>query len=158
MLARSTTSTTFTRHIYQLVEYVAASSLTSTRTGNSPGTKSHTMIGYLIGDILALCFAMLYPGIALYITSCGSPGTTSLEATKAKWRARLAQSRAEGVKNFARAIVEGWFPDPCEQSIKEKALGQTMKCTLEDYDICAEGMMNYDYERELRRIGKGLRR
>jgi hypothetical protein len=29
---------------------------------------------------------------------------------------------------------------------------------LEGYDICVEGMMNYDYERELRRVGKDLRR
>jgi hypothetical protein len=35
--------------------------------------------------------------------------------------------------------MERWLPDPCEQSIKENALGQTIKCTLEGYDICAEG-------------------
>jgi hypothetical protein len=31
-----------------------------------------------------------------------------------------------------------------------------MKCMLEGYDVSAEGMMNYDYERELRRVGEGF--
>src|SRR5947209_19917957 len=88
----------FTRHIYQLVEKAVASSPASTRTGNSPATKVHAVIGCSMGGVLALRFAMLYPGTALYIISCDSPGMTSLETSKAKWRARLAQFRAEGVE------------------------------------------------------------
>ena len=69
----------------------------------------------------------------------------------------MAQFRAEGVENLARATVERWFPEPCEDAIKQKALEQTMACTLEGYEICAEGIMNYDYEEEFRRIGDGGR-
>jgi hypothetical protein len=81
---------------------------------------------------------------------------TSLETSKAKWRAHLAQFRAEGAITFARTTAERWCLDPYEQSIKEKAFRQTMKCTLECCDICAEGMMNYDYEREFKRIWEGF--
>ena len=77
----------------------------------------------------------------------------SLETSKAKWRARLVQFCTEGVENLARVIAERWFPDPCSQSIKEKALRQTMKCALEGYDIRTEGIVNCQYEKEFRRIG-----
>jgi hypothetical protein len=106
-----------------------------------------------MGGVLVLRLAMLCPGTALYIISCDSPGMTSLETSKATWRARLGQFRAEEVENLAR---ERQFPDPCEQSIKENVLGQTMKCMPEGYDVSVEGMMNYDYERELRRVGEGF--
>jgi hypothetical protein len=83
MLARSTASTTFTRHIYQLVEHVAASSPAPTCTGNSLGTKLHTAIGCSMGGVLVLRFAMLCPGTALPIISCDSHDMMSLETSKA---------------------------------------------------------------------------
>jgi hypothetical protein len=52
--------------------------------------------------VLVLRLAILCPGTALYIISYNSPGMTSLETSKATWRVRLAQFRAEGVENLAR--------------------------------------------------------
>jgi hypothetical protein len=65
------------------------------------------------------------------------------------------RSRDSDSRTSLGATVERWFLDFREQGIKEKALGQTMKRTLEGYDICAEGM-NYDYEREFRMTGEGF--
>jgi hypothetical protein len=91
-----------------------------------------------MGGVLVLRFAMLCPRTALHIISCDSRYDEPRDL-ESQWRARLAQFRAKGVENLARATMERWLPDPCEQSIKENALGQTIMCTLEGYDICAEG-------------------
>jgi 3-oxoadipate enol-lactonase len=145
----------FTRHIRQLVELATAPSPVPSRTEDPPRGQVHAIIGCSMGGVLALRYAMLYPGTALHIICCDAPGMTSLEASKSKWRARLTQFRAECVENLASATVERWFPDPCEARIKEKALEQTRVCTLEGYEICAEGIMNYDYEGDFRKIGDG---
>jgi 3-oxoadipate enol-lactonase len=108
-----------------------------------------------MGSVLALRYAMLYPGTASYVICCDSPGITSLEVSKAKWSSRMTQFHAEGVEDLARATVERWFPDPCEETVKQKALEQTMACTLEGYEIYAQAIMNYDYEQEFRSIGEG---
>jgi 3-oxoadipate enol-lactonase len=144
----------FTRHIRQLIEQATTSSPANPRPEHSSRVQLHAVIGCSMGGVLALRYAMLYPGTASYIICCDAPGMTSLETSKTKWRARLAQFRAEGVDNLASATVERWFPDPCEEAVKEKALQQTRACTLEGYEVCAEGIMNYDYETEFRRIGE----
>ena len=105
-----------------------------------------------MGGVLALRFALLYSGAASHIIACDMPGMTSLAASKPKWTARIAQFRAEGVANLARATVERWFPDPCAQNIKDAALEQTMSCKLDGYVALAEGIMTYDYAAELGRI------
>ena len=111
-----------TRHIRQLIEHVSASSPAHLRTGDSSKIKVHAIIGCSMGGVLALRYAMLYPGTASHVICCDAPGMTSLEVSKAKWRARLAQFRAEGVETLAHATVERWLPDPCEDVIQAKAL------------------------------------
>jgi 3-oxoadipate enol-lactonase len=107
-----------------------------------------------MGAVLALRYAMLYPGSASHIVSCDALGMVSLEASKPKWRARLAQFRAHGVEDLARVTVERWFPEPCEQAVKAEALAQTRACTLRGYEVCAEGIMSYDYDADLGRVGE----
>lgn len=105
-----------------------------------------------MGGVLALRYALLYPGSASKIIACDMPGMTSLEAAKPKWRSRISQFRAEGVENLAVATVERWFPDPCPEGVKEEALTMTRQCSLTGYEICAEAIMNYDYEGELQNL------
>lgn len=147
----------FARHLHQLVQHATVSaSPTQPRTQDSSrGQQVHAVIGCSMGGVLALRYAMLYPGSASHIVSCDAPGMTSLEASKPKWRVRLAQFRAHGVEDLARATVERWFPEPCEQAVKAEALVQTRACTLRGYEVCVEGIMSYDYEAELGRVGKG---
>lgn len=131
----------FTTHIRALIRAVAG-----------PEADPYAIIGCSMGGVLAMRYAMLYPGTVSKVICCDAPGLTSLESAKPKWRARMKQFREEGVDDLARATVERWFPDPCSNAVKEKALAQTRSCSLAGYEICAEAIMNYDYNDDLRRM------
>ncbi len=133
----------FTTHIRELIKSV---------TGSEDGVP-YAVIGCSMGGVLALRYAMLYPGSANRIIACDMPGMTALETSKTKWRARMAQFKEQGVEGLAAATVERWFPDPCPPGIREEALKQTRACTFEGYSICAEAIMNYDYDSELDKVG-----
>ena len=133
----------FTTHIRELVRAVTHSDV-----------DPYAVVGCSMGGVLALRYAMLYPGSAKRIIACDMPGMTALETSKQKWRTRMQQFREEGVENLAHATVERWFPGPCPPEIKEKALQQTRSCTFVGYSICAEAIMNYDYDTELEKVGE----
>ena len=133
----------FTRHIQHIIQ---------TRC---PDEKPYALVGCSIGGVLVLRYAQMYPGSAQKIISCAAPGAKSLEVSKPKWASRIEQFKAEGtVDNLAVSTIERWFPDPCEPSIREKALEITKTCTLPGYEICAKCTTNYDYSGELEQIRK----
>jgi 3-oxoadipate enol-lactonase len=134
----------FTHHMHSLVRTVC------------PGRTLHAIIGCSMGGVLAIRYAMLYPGEVAKVISCDAPGMTSLEASKPKWRERIAKFKAEGVEDLARVTVERWFPDPCTESVRAEGLGMTRTCTLEGYEVCAKGIMDYDYTGELAGIDPDL--
>jgi 3-oxoadipate enol-lactonase len=106
-----------------------------------------------MGGVLSLRYPLLYPtSPPRFIISCDAPGMTSLEASIPKWRARISQFRSEGVENLAAATTERWFPAPCTPEVRAEGLDMTRTCTLEGYEICAGGIMGYDYTDELRVI------
>lgn len=131
----------FTRHIRHIIEITC------------PAQEPYGLVGCSIGGVLALRYAQMYPGSAQKLVSCAAPGVKSLEVSKPKWAARVAQFKAEGnVDNLAVATTERWFPDPCEPSIREKGLQLTKTCTLPGYEICAKCTTNYDYSDQLDKI------
>jgi 3-oxoadipate enol-lactonase len=134
---------TFCAHIHSMVE----------RT--TPGRAPFGFIGCSMGGVLALRYAMLYPGQLKKVVSCDAPGMTSLEESKSKWRERIAMFEKEGVEALAKVTVKRWFPDPCPQGVREEAFRQTVTCSLAGYVTCAEGIMDYDYEEELEKVGEG---
>lgn len=107
-----------------------------------------------MGGVLALRYALMYPGEVSKVVACDMPGMTSLEASKPLWRDRIAMFREDGVDELAQKTVKRWFPDPCPQGVKEEALKQTQSCTLQGYEVCAEGIMGFDYTEELAKIDK----
>ncbi|KAJ5097158.1 hypothetical protein N7456_007879 [Penicillium angulare] len=133
----------FVSHIYTLVQKVAA-----------PGKVPFAFIGCSIGGVLALRYAQMYPGALDKVISCDAPGLSTIEAAKPLWISRMAQFKAEGVENLAKATVERWFPEPCLDSVREGMLEQTRSCTLEGYQACAMAVMNYDYFPGLKNIEK----
>lgn len=130
----------FCRHIHDMVEKT------------TPGKPPFGFIGCSMGGVLALRYALLYPGALTKVVSCDAPGMTSLEESKPKWRERIELFRSQGVEALARITVDRWFPDPCSPAVREEALGHTTTCTLAGYVTCAEGIMNYDYTSELSKI------
>lgn len=130
----------FCRHIHQMVERTI------------PGKKPYGFIGCSMGGVLALRYALMYPGDLTKVISCDAPGMTSLEESKQKWKDRMAIFREQGVEPLARATVERWFPDPCSPQVKEESLRHTMTTSLDGYVSCAEAIMNYDYTSELGNI------
>lgn len=111
-----------------------------------PDVEPFALIGCSIGGVLVIRYAIMYPRHAKKIVSCAAPGLTSLDASKPKWQARIAQWQAEGnVENLATATIERWFPDPCPLETKAKALDLVKTCTLPGYEICAKATMNFDY-------------
>lgn len=131
---------TFCHHIHEMVERA------------TPGRAPFGFIGCSMGGVLALRYAILYPGSLTKVVSCDAPGMTSLEVSKALWRERIAIFRDQGVEALARATVQRWFPEPCPAAVRDEALKQNITCTLSGYVTCAEGIMNYDYTSELGRI------
>jgi 3-oxoadipate enol-lactonase len=129
----------FTHHIHEL----------SIRIHGWP---PFAIIGCSMGGVLALRYALLYPGVLKKAVSCDAPGMTSLEVSKKKWTDRLAVFREQGVEVLAKATVERWFPDPCPQEVKDEALKHTLSCTLNGYAACAHGITTYDYYAELGNI------
>ena len=132
----------FTRHIHEMVH----------RFSEKNEDKVFAIVGCSMGGVLGMRYAMMYPGQVDRVMCCDAPGMTSLEASKPKWKARMDQFRAEGVDGLARATVERWFPDPCPEEVKEEALRLTTGCTYDGYEICAQGIMNYDYMDQLDKI------
>lgn len=131
----------FCRHIHEMVKRTI------------PGKKPFGFIGCSMGGVLALRYAMMYPGELSKIVSCDAPGMISLEESKQKWKDRIKMFREEGVGPLAKATVERWFPDPCDPAVKAESLKHTMGTSLEGYVTCAEGIMNYDYDSELEKLG-----
>lgn len=130
----------FCRHIHSMVEAV------------TPGRPPFAIMGCSMGGVLAIKYALMYPGSLTKVVSCDAPGLTSLEVSKPKWKDRIAMYRAEGVAPLAKATVDRWFPNPCPPDVREQALKQTMACSLAGYRACAHGIMNYDYTSELDQI------
>lgn len=130
----------FTRHIHMIVAQV------------TPGRTPFGIIGCSIGGVLALRYAQMYPGELSMVMSCDAPGLTSLSFAKQLWKERMAQFKAEGVDNLAKATVERWFPDPCPEGVRTQMLEQARTCTYEGYTACANAVMNYDYDSELENI------
>jgi 3-oxoadipate enol-lactonase len=130
----------FTRHMHTISEQVA------------PGRTPFAIIGCSIGGVLALRYAQLYPGLLKKVMSCDAPGLSSIAFAKPLWNDRMAQFKAEGVGNLAKATVERWFPEPCPESVCVAMLEQTNACTYEGYKACAHAVMNYDYDSELEKI------
>ena len=129
----------FTRHIHELVERVH-------------GTTPFGIIGCSMGGVLALRYALMFPGALKKVISCDAPGMTSLEASKPLWKDRMSVFRYQGVEPLAKATVERWFPAPCPAGVKEESLKHTLTCTFEGYAACAHGIMSYDYTAELGNI------
>lgn len=130
----------FTRHIHTLVERV------------TPERTPFGIIGCSIGGVLALRYTQMYPGRLKKVISCDAPGLSSLPFAKPLWMDRIAQFKAEGVENLARATVERWFPNPCPRSVVEAMLEQTRGCKYEGYRACAIAVMNFDYDADLTKI------
>lgn len=130
----------FCEHIHAMVERA------------TPGRPPFGFVGCSMGGVLALRYAMLYPGTLRKVMNCDAPGMTALEESKPKWRERISLFRDQGVEALAKATVQRWFPDPCPQSVREEAFKQNITCTLAGYVTCAEGIMNYDYYSELGEI------
>jgi pimeloyl-ACP methyl ester carboxylesterase len=130
----------FTQHIRIIVERV------------TPGRAPFGIIGCSIGGVLALRYAQMCPGILKKVMSCDAPGMASLPSAKPLWKDRMAQFKAEGVENLAKATVERWFPDPCPESVRAAMLEQTCQCTHDGYRACAKAIMNYDYNADLDKI------
>lgn len=127
----------FTRHIDQMISIAL------------PACELHGIVGCSMGGVIAIRYALMYPGKAKKIASCESPGLTSLEENKVKWRQRIKQFQSEGIEPLAKQTVDRWFPDPCDPEIRDKCHQLTKTCSLEGYIICAEGIMNYDYTDQL---------
>jgi pimeloyl-ACP methyl ester carboxylesterase len=130
----------FTRHIHTILERV------------SPGKHPFAIIGCSIGGVLALRYAQMYPGQLKKVISCDAPGLSSLPAGKPLWKERMAQFKAEGVENLAKATVQRWMPDPCPDGVREAMLEQTLACTYEGYKAYANAVTNYDYDSGLAEI------
>jgi 3-oxoadipate enol-lactonase len=132
----------FVKHIHEMVERI------------TPGQPPFGFIGCSMGGVLALRYAMMYPGDLIKVISCDAPGTTSLEESKPKWKDRIELFHSQGVEALAKVTAQRWFPEPCDPSVREEAFKYTSTCTLAGYITCAEGIMNYDYTSELEHIEK----
>lgn len=130
----------FTRHIHSMVQRIC------------PNKDIYAIIGCSIGGVLAIRYAIMFPGQVEKVISCGAPGMTSLEESKPKWEERITKFRTEGVENLAKLTVDRWFPDPCPDGVKTEALKMTRSCNLVGYEIYAHGVMRYDYTSELAAI------
>lgn len=119
-----------------------------------PGKVPFAFIGCSIGGVLALRYAQMYPRTLTKVISCDAPGLSTIQAAKPLWTSRVAQFKAEGVDNLAKATVDRWFPEPCLDSVREGMLEQTRSCTFEGYRACAMAVMNYDYFSGLKNIEK----
>ena len=127
----------FTRHMHTIVQKV--------RVGEQPAA----VVGCSMGGVLAVRYAMLYPparGEMLKVVCIGAPGLKSLEESKEKWEERKKVFRYEGVGVLAKMTAERWFPEPVGRGVRETAEGMCVGTTLEGYERCAEGIVNYDYE------------
>ena len=127
----------FTRHMHTIVQKV--------RAGEQPAA----VVGCSMGGVLAVRYAMLYPparGEMLKVVCIGAPGLKSLEESKAKWEERKKVFRSEGVGVLAKMTAERWFPEPVGRGVRERAEAMCVGTTLEGYERCAEGIVNYDYE------------
>lgn len=131
---------TFCEHIHEMVDRV------------TPGRPPFAFIGCSMGGVLALRYAMMYPGDLTKVVSCDAPGMTSLEESKPKWKDRIAIFRDQGVEALAKVTVVRWFPEPCPPAVREAAFKHTSTCTLAGYITCAKGIMHYDYISELSSI------
>ncbi|ETN38489.1 uncharacterized protein HMPREF1541_06524 [Cyphellophora europaea CBS 101466] len=130
----------YCRHIHEMVE----------RT--TPGKSPFGFIGCSIGGVLALRYALMYPGALSKVVSCAAPGLTTLEGAEGIWGDRIAIFRNQGVDKLAEMTVARWFPEPCPPVIREVALKQNRSCTLAGYVTCAEAVLHYDYTSELGQI------
>ncbi len=115
----------FTRHIHELVERVH-------------GKPPFATIGCSMGGVLALRYALMFPGVLKKVISCDAPGMKSLEVSKPLWKDRIDIFRSQGIRPLATATVERWFPDPCPVGVKEESLKHTLTCTLAGY-ACRAG-------------------
>ncbi|KYG45207.1 hypothetical protein M433DRAFT_4793 [Acidomyces richmondensis BFW] len=134
-----------TRHAHQIVK---------ARTGM---TRVHAVIGCSIGGVLALRFAMMFPGDVEKIVSIAAPGITSLEAAKPLWTARIKQFEEDhrnGTDTLCHATVNRWFPGnhPEDEHVKSEALNHVKHCSFQGYKTLADTIRNYDYAEELSSI------
>lgn len=132
-----------TRHANSIVKRVK---------GND--TRLAAIVGCSIGGVLALRYAMLFPGDVDAVISLCAPGTTSLEASRSLWSERIElfrQDEEAGTDQLCRKTVDRWIPGQTERDemTRTQALSHVKTCSLRGYEILADTIRNYDYEREL---------
>ncbi|KAK4627053.1 hypothetical protein CLAFUW4_04861 [Fulvia fulva] len=134
-----------TRHMHQLVEAT---------TGQK---HLHAVIGCSIGGVLALRYAMLYPGNVEKVISIAAPGIVTPEPSKALWSQRIEQFEEDsrsGGSVLCHATVNRWFPGERaeDDSVRAEALSHVKTCSLAGYKMLADTIRDYDYGDEVRGI------
>ena len=114
-----------------------------------PGEEPAAVVGCSMGGTLAMRYAMLSPPKQegrLKVVCIGAPGLKSLEESKSKWEERKKVFKEKGVEVLARRTAERWFPLPVKEGVRERAEEMCRGCSLEGYERCAEGIVNYQYD------------
>ncbi len=127
----------FTKHLKIIVDQVR------------PGEEPAAVVGCSMGGTLALRYAMLFPPRehgGLKVVCVGAPGLKSLEESRPKWEDRKKLFRKEGVTVLAKRTAERWFPQPVKEGVRERAEEMCSGCSLEGYERCAEGIVDYQYD------------
>ena len=114
-----------------------------------PGEEPTAVVGCSMGGTLAMRYSMLFPPKQegrMKVVCIGAPGLKSLEESKPKWEERKKVFRGEGVEVLARRTAERWFPQPVQDGVRGRAEDMCRGCSLEGYERCAEGIVNYQYD------------
>lgn len=136
-----------TRHMHQLVK---------ARLGQE---NIRAVVGCSIGGVLALRYAMMFPGDVEQIISIAAPGVKAPEEKKKLWSQRIQlfeEDQKNGMENLCHATVERWFPcgRPEDDAAREESLTHVRSCSLQGYKLLADTIRNYDYEGEEEKVSK----
>ena len=127
----------FARHMKTIVDRIR------------PGEEPTAVVGCSMGGTLAMRYAMLFPPKQegrMKVVCIGAPGLKSLEESKPKWEERKKVFKGEGVEVLARRTSERWLPQPVQDGVRGRAEDMCRGCSLEGYERCAEGIVNYQYD------------
>lgn len=114
------------------------------------------VIGCSIGGVLALRYAMLFPGAVARVVSICAPGAKAPEAAHALWSQRIEQFRDDvqhGTDKLHHATVDRWFAGDCaDESARAECLRHVKTCSLQGYELLANTIRDYDYVDQLPRL------